>query len=426
MSYTLDRIIVRSSQDGSWELNEIYDGAMTLDHLYNNYTGVVLALTSSIAVGTYYFDLYNEIPTISDTDITVSDWLLATDYKNIKVESTPPNVTLRHVMYMDATRANYNFEKVAIGRHSDSTLNESEKIDLKLTRPDTDYDRMNEFCLVSINGIFHYSEPLNDGLVVHEGVRGFEVGRTFNVGIHSFTGLGKITKIPLTLENTGRVSFDTPLSAKIKITPEIDLTNKTVLLCLGGYLHHFDEVYSVVDNTVEIDMQRFLLPDRLFDALRRTDLKNVYNLMDNRKFRSVRKDVMLSDEFIAKYATTSQSFLVVIDTPVVHKKWEQLKNDKVPGIYTTKQRPTKPLITGMGRVCEYYPEPEYSPGIGQYIWVLNCTEPYKNGFGFNTLYSEDIESYSSDLEPSYETEETDGYFLNLYVESLTVPGNGDN
>lgn len=416
MTYTVDSIRVRSSSGGTWSTTDLVGGNFLLSSIYNTYTGAVLIMSSDVAAGFFYFDIYAEIPNIVNRNITINSWLQGTDLTAFRFLSTPPNVTRRSVMYMDATRSNYSFDKIASDRNPTMEIDDNEKIDLLLSRPDTDYERMNEYCLISVNGIFHYSSASADGLVVHGGVRGFEVGRTFNVGVHSFTGLGSIEKIQITADMITRKDNTTPLRDYVKINHNINLTGKTLLMCIGGYLHSFDEVYSVHEDHVEINIKRFLLPERLFDCLRRTDIESIYPLMNNEQFRSVSRDRLFSDEFINSYLI-SNTFMIVVNTPVINKETELVANEGIPGIYTTKILPNKPLIAGYNRVCEYIPQYEYN------TWVLHCTEANKNAFLFTTAYEANTLLYTEQLQPELELENTHPYFLNLYVESLTVPTN---
>lgn len=417
MSYILNKIIVRElTGGGSWITSELVNGELHLDDLYNTYYGIVLELSSTVSEDVVYLDIYHLIPGMLSKNISVNAWLDSVGYRSLPVSSTPPNVTYRSVMYMDAYKANYDMAAISRNRHPDMPVDQSEKTDLLLTRPDTDYDAMNDYCLVSINGIFHYSDAREDGLVVHDGVRGFEVGNTFHVGIHSFSGIAPIVKVPVTADMISRVDQNIPLSTKLKITHAESLVGKTLIMSLGGYLHYSDDVFTTgPDNTIIVDVKKFLLPERVFDSLRRTDIRTIHNLMTNRGVRSVAKETLFSDEFIQSYFSSENTFMIIVDTPVLYKAMEITTNDRIPGNYTTKRRPVLPLVTGMGRVCEYWPEKEYT------TWVLHCSEPCKNGFSFNTIDPELISLYTSDLEPGYEHEDTTAYFLNLYIESLTVP-----
>lgn len=414
MAYSVDTIRVRASVGGAWLTTDLVGGDWLLDDLYTDYSGAIVILSSDIAPGFFYYDIYAEIPNIANKNISVTTWLLSLDLRAIRLKSTPPNVTQRHVFYMDAMRANYNFERIASDRHPDMLIDDVEKADLRLSRDDTDYNRMDEFCLISVNGLFHYTEPTPLGLVAYNGVRGFETGRTFNVGIHSFTGLGRVTKIPVTADMVSRRDDVTPLRDVIRITHNANTHDKSVMIVIGGYLHSFDEVYSVHNGYIDINVKRFLLPERLFDALRRTDMESIWPLMNNGELRSVTKEMLYSDEFINAYLMNN-TFIVIVDTPVIHKELDLLVNDGIPGIYTTRMTPNKPMMAGYNRVCEYIPQKEFN------TWVLHCAEPHKSAFAFTTAYEDDIEVYDEQLYPGLEIENTHPYFLNLYVESLTVP-----
>ena len=63
---------------------------------------------------------------------------------------------------------------------------------------------------------------------------------------------------------------------------------------------------------------------------------------------------LTSDVTLVKYLTLSQSFLVVIDHPELFTNRLHIKKTRLPGMYVAYREPVYPIVSGLGRMPEYW------------------------------------------------------------------------
>lgn len=113
--------------------------------------------------------------------------------------------------------------------------------------------------LVSVNGVFHKTYLFNGELYVKNGFSNIRNTRKMKIAIYDTATVGGHTVLPITRANID--PSNTSPSNGVKLTfPGIDLTGKTVLMVLGGYLHALDDTYRIVNthriivDTCKIDL----------------------------------------------------------------------------------------------------------------------------------------------------------------------------
>ena len=63
----------------------------------------------------------------------------------------------------------------------------------------------------------------------------------------------------------------------------------------------------------------------------------------------------------------SQSFIVIIDTDFLSLQTIHIRNNSFPGMFTSAHEPVYPLVTGYGKVSEYWKVYEG--------WILGSERP---------------------------------------------------
>ncbi len=110
--------------------------------------------------------------------------------------------------------------------------------------------------LVSVNGVFHKTTLADNGeLFVKDGFSNIMNVNATKLGIFDTTTLGGHSIIPLTLANIDNTTMQDPSIGVTMTFPDVDFTNKTILLVVGGYLYMFDDTYHVIGtNRLKIDI----------------------------------------------------------------------------------------------------------------------------------------------------------------------------
>ena len=107
--------------------------------------------------------------------------------------------------------------------------------------------------LVTVNGVFHKTYLYNRELYVQDGFFNIKNQGKMLVGICDTSTVGGHTVLPIHINNID-ASNHHPHHGVTLTFPHLDLTGKTLLLVLNGYLHAFDDTYKIINtNRIQID-----------------------------------------------------------------------------------------------------------------------------------------------------------------------------
>lgn len=292
--------------------------------------------------------------TLGYKEESVAYWLQQNGSKTLPTVPGEVSLDNQTVSYSDAFAAGYSIEVVKPGAHPETYLPKSEKTDLLLTKEDLDYATLYKNVLVTVNGIVHQTSYSEYGLHVTDGALSGSVANDNHVGLISFMGIGSLEFIPIRPDMVSPHSEGRPLKEDAYITLNKDLTGKTVLLVLGGYLHVLDSVYrQVSDQVFKIDFRNYPLPQKLFELMDYIDLKALDLTKYAKNDSLVEVEELYSDENLLNYLGLSQSFFVVVDTDELYVEKRQLEKTKLPGRWYSHIKPNLPLLKGNGKLEDY-------------------------------------------------------------------------
>ncbi|MNQ30165.1 hypothetical protein D3C85_434990 [compost metagenome] len=316
--------------------------------------------------------------------VTVQAWLTSLGNTTLPWLATPPNETIRLVEYAQAWHAGYDIQTRSRNGNIEEHLSSFAQEDLIVTHPNPNFtpQRIDDYCLFSVNGFFHLSDWGTDGVRVLDGNATVRKSNDNQVGLMSFENIGKIKKVPITEDMLSKQNENTLYSATTYVTlpNTVDLTNKSVLLVLGGYLHAFSQSYvRTGDRTWRIDLRNILFLERYIESVRGMDM-TALGLRDdptNQTLFSVEE--MLSDTAMVGYLTMSQSFFVIVDCPTMFHELTPLEYAGYPGRYLNRNGQQLPCVGAYGRQVEYHTIEEHG------FWVYCGTNNMRYDYTANTV-----------------------------------------
>lgn len=316
---------------------------------------------------------------ILNQNLTVEQWLSENGDRSLPTTREMPTFETRTVTYSDAVRANYDVQTTKPGVHPEAYFPESEKTDLLLSRPGTDYAFFYKHCLVTVNGYIHQTSYSPHGIYVTDGRRSGKIANLTQVGIISFEKVGAITPVPITDSMFYKPRPDAKLRQGAYLKLNQDLTNKTLLLVLGGYLHVLDEAYQMVgDNLVKINLGRLPLVHRLFESRNYIDLASLELPVSDRNPEMVALDDLYSDHSLKAYLKLSQTFFLIVDCPELYVEQHLLEHARLPGRWISYIPPRYPLLKGNGKLEDYVAFHEEDR------WVIACDDNLERNYNFDT------------------------------------------
>lgn len=378
--YTLVEAIARPiGGGGRW--TTIALGEMLLPDVFSTYGRVLATLTNPYLTVPVCLDLADIRADYGSQSISFNAFLALNGNTTLPTSDTLPVLNTRYAKYNDAILAGYHVRAVHPTISPDTPLPAADKTWLLMTKPDLDYTLFYKSCLVSVNGFIHATDASADGVYVKEGMKSQQMSSHAELGVYSFRELGTLSFIPITADMIYKQDPGQLFKDRAHVDLGVDVSNKTVMLVLGGYLHVLDPrtFYRVSDSSFAVVFNNLPFIDRFYESRDYIDLSSlgVEISTDNPSHFAV--DDLLSDAAIQAYLTLSQSFFVVLDNPNIFATRELIHTSLLPGLYNTATPPVYPLMSELGKMVNYW----YQYEIEQYS--ITTTDAYRRDYNFRTV-----------------------------------------
>lgn len=328
---------------------------------------------------------------------------------NAALPTTPTGLKLklRTARFKDAFKAGYTVTPVTHANNDNPSIADEDKTDVRLTRlnPATDYTNFFKRYMVSINGFYHQTDTDGiKGIVVTDAMKSQRWSGQNQIGLFNFQNMGDLEFVPVTDPMIEVVD-----AGEARVTLNKNLDGKTVFLVLGGYFmtidpHHFTRVG---DSSYLIDFNNLPMRDRWFESTKYLDLRSLPVDTTPASPDQILDANLTSEAFIRAYLKISQTFFVILDNPEVFINRQFIKRSYFPNHYVSYKEPVYPIVTGLGRMPEYWSVHE----DGQ--WSLTVYDNVVAQRIFNTTNEEILEGIDGHNNPMYRGEVSMAHFLEI-------------
>jgi hypothetical protein len=379
------------------------------------YKDVYLELKNALYVESQWVSL-RDIPASWRLDLislTVVQWLNTLGSSALPTTQPPP-IEVIYAPYREAIQAGYNVEPVHPTTNPELLTPLVDRRDLRITKAGIDYKDLYEKTLVTVNGLLHRTNFVGNALHVIEGGQSSRHAKQYHAGLYFLGGLGRITSVPICEQFVQSERSGQPLKdrAIIQIDPRAgELENKSVLISIGGYLHLPGE--GLISRTGEreytINFANYPLAAHFFELRKLIDTGRIDRHLASSTVNTnqISVEELYSDNAIIALLTLSQSFFIVIDTPEIWLERTAVEWNQLPGSFITYEKPEYPLITGLGRLSEYWTSRERDR------YVLSIEGGLKPNYLFETTHWKDQVSIDPSREPANLLEYTNAFFLKI-------------
>jgi hypothetical protein len=414
MAYSIVSAIGRKKGlERGWET--VHPANITIQTLINEYQDLLIKLTNPFLADPVIYSLTENREVFTSFTKTFGQWL--TDNANVALPSKGKdyNVVRKYAQAGDALRNRYTFIKANPTSHPDMEVPDTSKTDLLMKRSGTDYTLLGKRALVSVNGFFHRTESSPHGLYIRDGRTSIVKARDQVIGLLTFTNIADCQIIPITPGMIFRGSPTRTLYNGAFINLGVPTENKSVMICLGGYLHAGHDAYKVTGNGIVcVDFTRIPLLQRIYESRRFIDLSAIEDFWINGLGDNLPNTNLHSDNFIKAYLGLSQSFAVVMDAPALVSEKRELAYSQLPGVFVSHEEPKDWLVSRFGRTLTYLHRKEESR------WSITTQLDYD--------YSQLVESTSwpaapsvcEGRDPNRDWRNSKARWNKLYVETLTI------
>lgn len=293
-------------------------------------------------------------------------WLQAIGNRVLPFLSEEPVYTSKPVVYRDAHQAGYRVMAVdpeapapnPYSCHPEAvSVDKSKQVDLFVTKPNVSHGDLYDYVLCSVNGFLHRKVKADTGILIKDGGITARRQPVSQMGLISFKGVGKVEEYGFNPDWLHPIKEGGDWRDGVVVETGMDLTGKSVLISVAGYLHHADAAYDVLslaNGTVKLNIGRIEWIRRLLDMQNYIDISLLGLTRSQRARKAFSVQETRTNEFYYKLLTLSQSFLIVVDNPRVITERIALGQTGINGLLESPREPASPLLHHTGRFQEYW------------------------------------------------------------------------
>ena len=394
--YTLVTAIAKAlGGDERWSTVDISN--MPLDTIYDNYSEVIATLTNPFLTGPVALKLASIRSGIAGQTITFNQYLASLGNVSLPTYTPVPTYSPTYAHYADAFAAGYKVQPIAPNTSITADVPIGTKTNLYMTRDNTDYNSFYESCLVNVNGFYHQTSTDGNAIYVTDGMKSRNISKQNQLGIYSFKGVGNLSFVPITPQMIYKQNNRQSLSQHCFVNIGQDVSQKTIMLVLGGYLHVFDPqvFFRISPTTICINFENMPFLDRYYESKKYIDLSSLPLDKNSQNANQVGIDNFYSDANIIAYLGLSQSFIVIMDNPNIFVGTQGVRVTKNPDMF----------------IC--YEEPRYWSVYEEKQWSLNCHDSFRRNYVYDTVNIWEQNSVDARGNPFKPNSQSQAYFLKV-------------
>lgn len=355
----------------------------SLNVVFTKYNDGYLTLQNTVLSAT---PLYVDFQTLKSINVPFLNlpfetWLQSLGNMVLPTLPSEPIYQTNTITYSDANQACFDITRihptfVLAECGPNPVFNNSELRDLYLEKSNINLTDLHNYILPTVNGFVHRVTYTDSGLQIVGGGLSLDVCNQNLIGLISFKNIGAIQQIPITLPMLHQLN-NHAARYEYLIETTTDLTDKSVMLSLGGYLHLEDDVLEIVSynpGIVKISLTRLNVIRRLFEMNKYLNLDTLVHARSRTKGDSVNLIDFYRNPNIAAFLTLPQSFLIVVDATNLYYEREIVGRALFPNTYEHGVEPTVPLRTSTGRLPEYWRTLEHD------TWVMSLEDTLQRNY----------------------------------------------
>lgn len=359
---------------------------MTIGHIFTNFLDGYIELSNPALEDNIYLTMeeFRRIELPYRLDQTFEYWLSYIGNKTIFSSTTRPNYVSNMVKARNILQSSYQFQLC----HRQYPPNESMPVgdlnDLYIYKPDVDKRMLQNRSLVSINGYMHPCVPYYDGIAVVGGGSQHKIIGDLTATLLSFANIGDIKQYPIRPEQVNRYKAGYPLSDKVVIDIGTDLTNKSIIVSIGGYpliANGLVSILSDVGGVIKLDTRGFDLIRHINNQVGQINLEalGIVTPDDDKGLPPLSAKGLLSDVITKQYLCLPQSFIAIVDTPLLTLEKEVVSSTGLRDRHVSMSEPILPIMDSYGRIVDYWIVPENGP------YAICTANDYYKQYNYETI-----------------------------------------
>lgn len=392
--------------------------------LLTKYRQIYVVLTDGITDTELTLDLDDVAAGIQANTGTISDYLTANGNKTLPTTVGSPVVVRNNAIFSDLWEAGFWADSIDYNVGAGVDLPQELKPHV-VVKPDDvgsqagyDYLTMRNKVLPNVNGFYHNSAADSKGFYIVDGNKSRMKSGANHLGLLSFGTFGEFTINPITAD---MLSFETDSTTGLVSRVNVKFTNcdlcvQTPILILGGYMLLPDNDQCLLTNTNVFTFKTWKYPflERYFESEPYLDFSsfNIQHQTDNPNW--VVAQNFLTQDYLTKYFTMSQSYMVLLDTTTMVVERSYPEKQTVPHTFMSWEEPKWPLVAGEGKHEVYWKQFEAGG------WMLRCHDTFKRNYLFNTVGTADRVAVDNQMWMGKAGKYGDAMFVKLIEEEIQI------
>lgn len=367
-----------------------------LAQIFNTYRDGYVELSNPALSRRTYVSLADlkSAPNLVYTDLPFNDWLSVQGNTTIfGTVETKPTIKSGTVSFSDAIQAGFSLRRVNPSDVAGNNLYTSDQLqDIYATKNIGDPALLHKKVLTSVNGLFHINIPHGNGLLIKGGGTSFNLEQDNLVGVLSFETVADIEQVVMRKEMFNPSTAMTPYRKAIYLNLRKDLRNKSIILSLAGRLFIADDLIDVVnwDGVIRINTHKLDLFRIIQESIGKINTKTLE--LDEKIYHltALTPENCTDDTTVTALFELLQSFLVLVDTPLLLTEKIALMYPNSPGYYESYVNAKLPYIDDYGVMHPY--------------WKMIHSQKYQNVNRFhlkNTVYTNPVHESTGYRDPTY-------------------------
>lgn len=369
----------KKGKNQSWETVNVSLVQMSI--LFNTYLDGYIALSNPTLSPTPIYVNFSLLKqaNVPFYNLAFETWLATINDTVLPSYVNEPIYSRKGVLFSDAVQARFHVSACKVNDPYSTTGNQL--TELSLHKDFIDYQLLKTSVLTSVNGLLHLNYGVDEHLIIKNGNLVKRGERALTVGMISFANIGTIEQIPITTPMLKSLSGSIPFRQAVLLDTGINLTGKSVMISIGGYLHAQDKIIDIVNSEeglIRLNMEYLSLARRVFELGDSIDTTPLGLSISPNKTGCLAVAEIESDLFISRLLTLVQSFLIIVNNPYLTVRKVAVNKSHTFGIYEYGAEPLFPLVTPTGAINEYWLSNQ------QGVWVMSVKDNLYNDYSYET------------------------------------------
>ncbi len=420
--YNLVNVIARPKKPGSKYTRVTNANNVTMDQLLDQYKDIYLQLSHytepGVEMGLKLSDIDGLVYT-TNRSYTIQEWLESLGQTTLPVSREGLN--LKEGLVIQTDLLDVGFKRSLLDENFQESLHRhrEDMVHVKLTDDSGRYQEYHDYCLFTCNGLLHRHDADEHGLYIEDAGRSTDIENKIQFSSLSFHEIGKVSIYPIETEMIKRHNGGRYHDGFYLELPNVNFSNKTIMLSICGILHYNNKDYSITsDNTIKVHWSKIGLVHRYVDLRHKIHWGQVKDNIDKSDEEGnifVDRIAAENDETILAALQLSQTFVIVVDTDNISYDKIAVERTRLPGRYQLHENPVGPIILGNGLINSHRVREE-SNNLHSIImadnWMRNKTEDTRGPHSSANVMTNDRSQW-----PKYMS---DGFMLKISSEVVQL------